>query len=799
MRTLATTFALVAVSATSLFAQGVLVITNDNIRLPRPTPRPQAVSYQIDELAVEARLKDQVADVQVSQTFKNTGSRTIQAQFVFPLPYDGAIDAMTLLVNGKELPAKLMKADEARDRYQSIVRSQKDPALLEWIGTGMFQTSVFPIPAGETRTVSIHYSQLLRQEHGLTEFLFPLSTAKYTSAPVKNVRVNLAIESGTNIKNIYSPTHEVSIKRPTKKRAVVLYERQNIVPSSDFRLFFDAKSGAVSTTLLTYRPTKDEDGYFLLLASPEIQDDKSKTQPKTIIFVVDKSGSMSGKKIEQTRDAAKFILNNLHEGDLFNIVSYDSTVQSFLPELEVFDKRSREEALAYVDGLFAGGGTNIHGALSTALRNLQDNKRPSYVLFMTDGRPTSGITKEALIAEVARQSNEVRARVLSFGVGYDVNSRLLDRLARENHGLSEYVRPDEDIEDHVAKVFRRISSPVMTGVKLSFEFDKPGSGKPVNRVYPGGEVDLFEGEQLVIVGRYRKTGAAKIQLTGNVGGEEKTMTFAGKFDKKVGNHTNSFIEKLWATRRIGEIIDDLDLNGKNEELVNELVMLSTKHGILTPYTAFLADETVRPELASASNRSLTRSSLSDLDESGGRRSFLQRGLKQSFKNAKNAESEERSDGALSDALSRPKSQSQRSARNGGRPANKPGLSYRGGGFGGGQQGQQGGGQQGGGFGLGGSLGRSVSGEAKAKVDLKKIVRKTGTQTLYQRGKLLVTPETASLDLEKDKKKIVEIKRYSKEYFALTEANTSAENEVLSLQEEDEQLLVKFRGKVYLIK
>ncbi len=787
MRTLATAFALVAVSATSLFAQGVLVITNENIRLPRPGPRPQAVSYQIDELAVEARLKNQVADVQVSQTFKNTGSRTIQAQFIFPLPYDGAIDAMTLLVNGKELPAKLMKADEARDRYQSIVRSQKDPALLEWIGTGMFQTSVFPIPAGETRTVSIHYSQLLRKDHGLTEFLFPLSTAKYTSAPVKNVRVKLAIESGTNIKNIYSPTHEVSIKRPTKKRAVVLYERQNTVPHSDFRLFFDAKTGAVSTTLLTYRPTKDEDGYFLLLATPEIQDDKSKTQPKTIIFVVDKSGSMSGKKIEQARDAAKFILNNLHEGDLFNIVSYDSTVQSFMSELEVFDKRSREEALAYVDGLFAGGGTNIHAALSTALTSLQDKKRPSYVLFMTDGRPTSGETKEALIAEIARQTNDVRARVLSFGVGYDVNSRLLDRLARENHGLSEYVRPDEDIEDHVAKVFRRISSPVMTGVKLSFEFDKPSSGKPVNRVCPGGEVDLFEGEQLVIVGRYRKTGAAKIQLTGNVGGEEKTMTFAGKFDKKVGNHTNSFIEKLWATRRIGEIIDDLDLNGKNEELVNELVMLSTKHGILTPYTAFLADETVRPELASASNRRMTRSNLSDLDESGGRRSFLQRGLKQSFKNAKNAESDAFSEEALGGAISRPGSRPPSSST---RPANRPAPSYGGGsgGFGGG-----------GGGNFGSSLRRRAGGVDKPKIDLKKIVRKTGTQTVYQRGKLLVTPETASLDLEKDKKNIIEIERYSKEYFALTEANTSAENELLSLQEEDEQLLVKFRGKVYLIK
>ncbi|QDT31662.1 VIT domain-containing protein [Thalassoglobus polymorphus] len=795
MRSLAYAVCLVASSAGALLtpgalqAQGVLVITNENIRLPRPTPRPQPISYSLDEVVVEATLKNQLADVQVSQTFRNSGTGTIQAQFVFPLPYDGAIDAMTLLVNGKELPAKLMKADEARDRYQSIVRSQKDPALLEWVGTGMFQTSVFPIPAGESRTVSIHYSQLLRKDHELTEFLFPLSTAKYTSTSVKKVRVQLAIESDTNIKNIYSPTHDVSIQRPTGKRATVKYEKQNIVPSSDFRLFYDAKPGDVSAKLLTYRPERDEDGYFLLLATPEIKADKDKKQSKTVIFVVDKSGSMAGKKIEQARDAAKFILNNLHEGDLFNIVSYDSKVQSFLPELEVFDKRSRQEALAYVDSLFAGGGTNIHEALTTALSGLQDKSQPSYVLFMTDGRPTSGETKEALIAEAARQANGVRARVMSFGVGYDVNSRLLDRISSDHHGLSEYVRPDQDIEEHVAKVFNRISSPVMTNVKISYEFDKSKPGKPVNRVYPGGDVDLFEGEQLVIVGRYREFGAAKIQLTGTVQEKEETLSFEGKFTKKVGNSSNSFIEKLWATRRIGEIIDELDLKGKNEELVNELVMLSTKHGILTPYTSFLADETVRPELASSSNRRLTTSNLSDLEEAEGRGGFLQRGIKQRFKNANNSASDaSESLRTLDEFKSRPASGGTLSG-----PAPGRSLSR--------QQPSSPLPPNGGGAGFGSSAQVNSPTSETAPVDYQKIVRKAGTQTVYKRGKLLVTPETASLDLEKeeDKAKVIEIKRYSKEYFELTDANSTAENEVLTLQEEDEELLVKFRGKIYLIK
>ena len=756
MKTAALSFSLVVLMQVSVLAQGVLVITNERIPLPRPRPlpRPQPVTYRLEALDVNARIHNQIADVQVSQTFVNSGRSTIQARFVFPLPYDGAIDAMTLLVNGKELPAKLLSAKDARARYEAIVRSQRDPALLEWIGTGMFQTSVFPIPPGETRTVSIHYNQLLRTEHGLTDFVFPLRTAKYTSKPIERVKIRVALESATKLKNIYSPSHPVQIKRPSPQRAIVTYETEETIPTTDFRLFSDARKGDVGVTLITYRPDKKQDGFFLLLASPDVKRADAKRLSKTVSFVVDKSGSMSGKKIEQAREALKFVLNNLREGDLFNIVSYDSQVQSFRPELEAFNEQTRAAALGYVDGLYAGGGTNIHDALSQALGDLQDDSRPNYVLFLTDGRPTSGQTNESLIAQAASSANQVRARILTFGVGYDVNSRLLDRISRENHGLSEYVRPDEDIEEHVARVFRRISSPVLTNAELVFELDDTDSRSPVNRLYPGGSFDLFEGEQLVVVGRYKHSGAARIRLSGHVGDETKTYEFTGEFDKKSRDDTNVFIEKLWATRRIGEIIDEIDLHGQNEELVEELVALSTKHGILTPYTAFLADETVRPELASSSNRELSLRRLSELDAAGGRMGFEQRGVKQMFKNANN----QPDNAALNEFLVRS-------------PA----------------------------FGLGGVAGEPASVALQEAAPVEEVVRNTSTQTIYKRGKLLVTPETAGLDLKKDKEQIVTIERYSADYFELIAANTQSENELFSQQDADEELLVQLRGKNYLIK
>ncbi|NQU21120.1 MAG: hypothetical protein HQ567_07540, partial [Candidatus Nealsonbacteria bacterium] len=210
--------------AATAVAQGLLVVVNSNERapLPRPIVRPRptpAMSYKIKELTVNARVVDQVARVQVGQSFVNTGSRPMEVSFVFPLPYDGAVDRLTFLVDGKEFPAKLLPAKEARKIYEDHIRRNQDPALLEWIGTGMFKTSVFPVPAGAERKVTLRYSQLLRKDHNLTDFLFPLGTAKYTSAPIETLDIRATIESSIAIKNVYSPTHAIEVKRPDDHHA----------------------------------------------------------------------------------------------------------------------------------------------------------------------------------------------------------------------------------------------------------------------------------------------------------------------------------------------------------------------------------------------------------------------------------------------------------------------------------------------------------------------------------------------------------------------------------------------------
>jgi len=755
-------------SASVATAQGVIVIHHPHPHpLPRPIPRPRPapqpeLSYKISKLEVNANIKDQVAQVQVAQEFTNTGSRQMEVSFLFPLPYDGAIDSLTLMVDGKEFPAKLLPKDKAREIYESIVRSNKDPALLEWTGTGMFQTSVFPVPAGASREVNITYTQLLKKDGRLTDFLFPLSTAKYTDKPVEKVKVRLAIEASQKLKSIYSPTHEVDITRNGNKRAVVKFEKENYIPSNDFRLFFESNNQKLSASVISYRPDKSEEGFFLMLASPPPRDEMAEAMKKTVLFVVDRSGSMSGEKMDQAREAAKYVLNHLNEKDLFNIIAYDSDVESFRPELQSADKKSVTEAIGFVDGLYAGGSTNINGALTSAMKMVQDDDRPCYILFLSDGRPTHGETNEMKIVENAKSNNSYDARMINFGVGFDVNSRLMDRLSREIKGQSQYVRPDEDLEEHVARLYRKINAPVMTNVKIKFDLEDGGQNF-VNRLLPKEIVDLFEGEQLVQVGRYKKAGKAKITITGTVNGEKQKFDFPAEFVKNSNDQSNAFVEKLWAIRRIGEIIDEMDLHGKNDELMTELVTLSTDHGILTPYTSFLADENQSAqELADARQGGMMslrrlRSETEKLAETSGRSAFLQRGFKQRYQNAQNAPAAE-----SAPSLDKASAAS---------------------------------GMAGGGIGV---YGMAVQDTETDEVKVVQSVRNVGNKTLFYRDNIWMDEESA-VKLAKDKSDVVEIERFSPEYFDLVSKNTKQENQVLSQQRADETLMVWLRGKNYLIK
>jgi Ca-activated chloride channel homolog len=776
----------VATPAATVRAQGFIVDHHRHVPLAR--------SYEVREVNVDARVRDQVAEVQVSQTFHNPGSFQLETEYLFPLPEDGAVQNFVLLVDGRELPGRIMPKDEARRIYEEIVRTKRDPALLEYMGRGLFKTSIFPIPPGADRKVTMRYTKVLPRDRDVVEFNYPFGTQKFTAKPIQRLELTARIDGRDPIKSLYSPSHDAEIRRSGDYQATVRLVQHDVIPTTDFRLVYTLSSGPLGATVLSYRPSESEDGYFLLLASPQVRRPDERPRPKTVVFVLDRSGSMSGKKIEQARNALKFVLDNLRDDDLFNIVAYDDRIETYKPELQRYSRDSRADAVRYVENIQPGGSTNINDALKTALGMLnKDDTRPEYVLFLTDGLPTAGETREGAIADNARKANDVHARLFAFGVGHDVNARLLDRLSGGNGGASEYVRPDEDIEAHVARFYAKLTSPVLTGIAVEF------ASTDLNRTYPRDVPDLFEGGQLVWVGRYRQSGRTEVVLRGKVGGERQEFRFPAELAGAGRGTSYDFVERLWAVRRVGFLIDQIDLHGQNRELTDELVSLSTKYGILTPYTSFLADERVRLYDHAANLREAGQN-LRQLQITDGTSGVGQRASKGSylFADKPQATEEERAKAALGSLSTAPAASAPAAAPAGGESLARRarGANPAGGAAGYGYAGRPG--MMAGGMGgMGGAQKPDatrfgvVARDAEGKSVLVANVRQVGRKTFYLKDGRWVDSEVKP----EDEAKATDVEQFSDSYFRLAREQDAEANQYLSFEE---PVTVKMRGRVYRI-
>ena len=791
---------LLVLSLGSQPALGQFVV--DRQAMIRPMPHNQ--TYEVREVGVDARVREGVADVRVKQTFHNPGSTQIEAQYLFPLPEGAAVADLVLMVDGKELPGRVLPKAEARRIYEEIVRTKRDPALLEYMGGGLYQASVFPIPPGADRVVTLRYTQVCRRDRDVVEFAFPLAHQKQSGKPIGKLDLIVQINGKTPIKSIYSPGHDVKITRSGEQSATATLEMRDVVPTTDFRLVYTLGEGAFGASLLSYRPSEGEDGYFLLMASPRVEAVETRPMPKTVVFVIDRSGSMTGKKIEQARGALQFVLDNLREDDTFNIVAYDDRIETFKPELQRYTSEIRAEATRFVSNIRAGGGTNIDGGLKAALGLIADDTRPSYVIFLTDGLATNGETTELKIAANSREANKGRARIFSFGVGFDVNARLLDRVSGGSGGTSEYVRPDESIEAHVSAFYSKMTRPALSAISIAL------AGHDVNRTYPRDIPDLFEGGQLLWVGRYPKEGSTTIKITGKVGGQPQTFEFPAELAKEGKSSGYDFVEKLWAVRRVGFIIDQIDLNGPNQELTDELVALSTRYGLLTPYTSFLADERVQLH-AQQKNGQSAAMNLSSLAITQGQSGTAQRAVKQSLNKA---ESYHEADKAMITGEFAQMAMANSAATN-------P-MESRGGGFAGGGSGTGGGvgdfAGGGGGFGgtgmmgmnpagqsnqrkmMGGGMGmassatpfadraarnRSISGQPTANI------RRVGIKTFFHKEGRWVD---SAIKPEEEAKAIV-IDQFGEGFFKLAASQTAEQNQYLAF---DEPVTVRIADQVYRI-
>jgi Ca-activated chloride channel family protein len=580
---------LLAACALPARAQGVIV--PDGCRDCRPwvrgTPRPWPNVLPIHSLEIETTIQGQVATTHVTQVFRNETPLVLEGTYLFPIPEQASISEFAIWDGDRRLAGEVRPREEARRIYDSIVRRSRDPGLLEYAGANLFQASIFPIPPRGTKKLELTYTQVLASEAGTVAYRYPLGTGRAWAAP-ERVAGRVTIRAERPVGAVYSPTHDVEVRRSEgDRRASLSFETGGRSERRDFQLFFAPAQADVGASLLTYRePGKD--GYFLLLLAPRSEIAEREYPAKDVVYVLDTSGSMRDEgKIEKARRALEFGVRGLGPRDRFNVVSFAGETRLMETGLIAADRAGRERGIAFVRGLQATGGTNINDALVDALRQFpREGGRPRLLVFLTDGLPTVGVTEpERIIANVQRARLD-GLRLFTFGVGYDVNTRLLDRVAAENGGAADYVEPQEDLEAKVSRFFDRVNHPVLTGLALDM------GGVRTDLVYPRALPDLFRGSQVALVGRYRNAedlSHVALRLTGSAGAERQAFTFADmRFPRR--SERNDFLPRLWATRRVGWLMEQIRTHGEAAELRDEVVELGTRYGIVTPYTSFLAVE-----------------------------------------------------------------------------------------------------------------------------------------------------------------------------------------------------------------
>jgi Ca-activated chloride channel family protein len=546
---------------------------------------------------VRVDLVDRVLRYEITETFVNRGSRVGEADFMFPLPKGAAFQDLKLSINGELVSGETMSADRARQIYEEIVRRQRDPALLEWMGYGLLRARIFPIAPGEHKKVVVRFQTVAPREGDALRVDYFRGTrtnqvARYQE-PEGRTSFVLTYPNDPMYGTAYSPTHEIyergyasdSYRDADDDRSFASNYRGSVrrVEVRDARgevtlLIPIRRSTNAAISVLANAPGND-DGFALITLSPPAV--RPRAVPRDVTFVIDVSGSMSGQKMEQARAAGKQLLGTLSPMDRFRLIDFSSDVRTFRDDFSIATRENIRAAERYLDDLDAQGSTNISGALEEALSARVQSGRLPIILFLTDGQPTVGERDASVIAtNVARQRGS--RRLFTFGVGADLNISLIEQLALEGRGTASFVRPEESVERAVGIVASRLSSPLVTDVRIRSD------GVRLLKMHPSGPVDIFAGEDLVVLSRYDGSGNAVLRFEGQT--TNGPISWASRVYFPERSRENSFVARLWATQRVGYLSAEKRKHGGSQEINDEIRELGERFGIPTEFSSYLVVE-----------------------------------------------------------------------------------------------------------------------------------------------------------------------------------------------------------------
>ncbi len=532
---------------------------------PRHIPQPQIFQpIQLTQYDANISIQGNWALTELRMLFFNANPQRLEGTFMLPIPSGAQVDKVTLDINGKPTPAELLDAQKAKTIYEDIVRRMKDPALIEYVGSDLLRARIFPFEANSSRTLTVSYRTLLESDHHFSRYILPIR---------HNIDVNIqgSLEMTSEIASIESATHTLTTKVESPTRTSFSTRSGE----GDFELIY--RSQSVATELSAQFHTQDEkSGWVMLRITPPSEMATAQLQAKDVAFVVDSSGSMAGEKLEQAKKALNFCLNSLKKHDRYQIIRFSTEAEPLHDDWVSLNQETRQNGLAFVDGFEAIGGTNIEEALKHVQGLSESSERVQMIFFITDGKPTIGSRDEAHLLSLI-QGN--KRRFFTLGVGFDVNTHLLDGMSEVSRGARTYVRPEEDIEVKLSHLYRKVQSPAMTELKLETH------GLRLTAITPPDLPDLFHGSEIDVLARYTGQGNATIKLVGKLQG--KTVSKTVKCDIPKQTTKANYIPKIWAQRRCGWLLDQIRLNGESDEVIQEITQISKAWGVITPYTSYL--------------------------------------------------------------------------------------------------------------------------------------------------------------------------------------------------------------------
>lgn len=591
--------ALVVITLASIdcFGQGVISPRRPQPSAVGPGPqqrvedvlnRPLPASLPVSAIRINLRVQGQVATVRVEHLFRNETEDLLEGTYYFPVPEGASLIEFAVYDGDERRVGRVKEKGEARAAYAAAAAQGEDPAILEMTRRGWFQSHVYPIPPHADKRIEIIYSQVLQAKDGVVSFDYPLGQGyKKLKVPVGSVEIDVDLRSAIAIKNVFSPTHPIDLSFDGDGHVTGKVSTVGGGEAENFQLVYSLSDSEVGMSLLTHRK-EGEDGYFLLMLSPKADFDARRISAKDVIFVIDISGSMQGEKIKQAKESLRFgLTKTLNEDDRFNIVAFESSIKTMGHDLVQATRANITRALDFVDRLKADGGTNINDALVTAMKMFERAPRPHNLVFITDGLPEAGVVDPDLIAAHVRESNTVRARLFSFGVGANVNRVLLERLAAENRGAGSFIDDQSQLGQTVSGFFSKVSKPVLSDVHIDF------GPVEVDRVHPAQLPDLYTRSQIRVYGRYRNAEElrdAAVGLTGQMNGQPTRFDFDGLNFPLVAQD-KEFLPKLWATERVNELLAEVRVHGERQELKHEVIELAREFDLVTPYTSMYVPTT----------------------------------------------------------------------------------------------------------------------------------------------------------------------------------------------------------------